>query len=277
MKESGAHCCSVVWILVLTILGPIASAQQFTAAAVKPGSPSAECLSRVGQTEMNLTDCTLRFFVFWAWDIQPWQRFINRGPAWVLSDRFSIRAKASRPFQNRRGVDPMLKRLLEDRFGLVWRYEKQEAPVFFLSVPKSGKKIKPTPAGDCVSADSAGPPGPSSSGNCGLRAVYTPDGEAILLDGRGVAMADLVRELSFLLGREVVDRTGLSGRYDISIHFARDSSMSSGSLVLPPPKEFSSKFPGVFTAMRRFGLEFKAGKAPVEVFVVVHAQKPSAN
>jgi uncharacterized protein (TIGR03435 family) len=107
--------------------------------------------------------------------------------------------------------------------------------------------------------------------------VYTPDGEAILIDGRGVAIADLIRELSFLLSREVVDRTGLSGRFDLSIHFARDSGMSNGSLVLPPPKEFSSKFPSVFTAARRFGLELKAGKAPVDVFVIDSAHRPSAN
>ncbi len=171
----------------------------------------------------------------------------------------------------------MLKRLLQDRFGLVWHYEKQEASVFFLSRPKSANVVKPTPAGACAPVDFAGPPGPSPSGNCGLRAVYTPDGEAILLDGRGVAIADLIRELSFLLGREVVDGTGLSGRYDVAIHFARDSSMSTGSLVLPPPKEFSSKFPSVFTAIRRFGLEFRAGKAPVDVFVIDGAHRPPAN
>jgi uncharacterized protein (TIGR03435 family) len=63
-----------------------------------------------------------------------------------------------------------------------------------------------------------------------------------------------------------VDRTGLRGGYNLSLHFARESWMSGGAL-LPPPTEFSD-YPSVYTVIRKTGLILSAGKAPVDSFVI---------
>lgn len=246
-------------------------------AALAPGSPFGECTGWPTGAELNLTNCTLLGRVVSAWEIPPWQHVINNGPAWVASDRFSIRAKAPHPLRGSKDINPMMRQLLGERFGLVWHREKRETPAFFLSVVRSGPGLKPTPAGACIPPDPAAPPGPPVLNGCNaLRAIYTQDGEGILIDGIGIQMSSLIRQLSFLLNREIVDQTGLSGGYDVSLHVAREAGMP-GPPVLPLAKEFSQQFPSVFTAIRKSGLALTAGKAPVDVLVIDNAHKPSEN
>jgi uncharacterized protein (TIGR03435 family) len=89
-------------------------------------------------------------------------------------------------------------------------------------------------------------------------------------------MSGLTMQLSFLLNRQIVDQTGLSGGYNISLHIAREAGMP-GPPVLPPAKEFSQQFPSVFTAIRKSGLALTAGKAPLDVLIIDNAHKPSGN
>src|ERR1700679_1730315 len=124
--------CGLAGLLVWAVLAQIASPQKFDAAVIKPGLASGECVGYPNGTELNFTNCTLLGWIKSAFEIPPWQRVINNGPTWLNSERFSLRAKASKSLSSSQVLDPMWRQLLVDRFGLVWHREKQETQVFFL-------------------------------------------------------------------------------------------------------------------------------------------------
>jgi uncharacterized protein (TIGR03435 family) len=79
-----------------------------------------------------------------------------------------------------------------------------------------------------------------------------------------------------MLGRTVVDKTGLEGTYDIALTFAPDTD----AVPAPPPSGTPTdpSGPSLFTALQeQLGLKLQAGKGPVEVIVVDAVQKLTAN
>ena len=95
-------------------------------------------------------------------------------------------------------------------------------------------------------------------------------------------MATLVRMLSGRLGRPVLDKTGLMGKYDFRLEFAADQSQApvfgggdGGGAPLPAADPSG---PSIFTAVQeQLGLKLESGKGPVEIIVIQHAEKPSEN
>jgi uncharacterized protein (TIGR03435 family) len=92
--------------------------------------------------------------------------------------------------------------------------------------------------------------------------------------GKNASIADFIGELQrIVLNKPVIDRTGLTGRYDINIEFTREDPNATGSTELP-----DSAPPNLFTALtEQLGLKMEAGKGPVPVLVIDRASKPSAN
>jgi uncharacterized protein (TIGR03435 family) len=81
-------------------------------------------------------------------------------------------------------------------------------------------------------------------------------------------MSDFVLGMQFFLDRPIVDQTGLTGRYDIKLHYAPDESR-----VTDPNAP-----PGLFTAIQQqLGLKLDATKALTDVFVIDHAERPTPN
>ncbi len=97
----------------------------------------------------------------------------------------------------------------------------------------------------------------------------------ITLPARNATMGDFVSVLQrAILDRPVVDKTGLTGRFDFDLTWAPDASQFGGEI--PAPEDASS--PPFFTAIReQLGLRLEASKGPVEVFVVDNAERPSPN
>jgi uncharacterized protein (TIGR03435 family) len=86
----------------------------------------------------------------------------------------------------------------------------------------------------------------------------------------------LADRLSTILGRTVVDKTGLTGVYDIELTYTPDP--DTGQQLAPgqPPADLSG--PSLFTAMQeQLGLKLEGGKGPVEVIAIDSAEKPTAN
>jgi uncharacterized protein (TIGR03435 family) len=74
-----------------------------------------------------------------------------------------------------------------------------------------------------------------------------------------------------VLDRPVVDRTGLTGTYNIQIQFTREDAGSLGMMQLP-----DNAAPNLFTALdEQLGLKLEGVKAPVDVLVIDKAEKPS--
>jgi uncharacterized protein (TIGR03435 family) len=209
---------------------------------------------------------------------------ISGGPNWMLSDTYEISAKAEdgAPFAQMAG--PMMQALLEERFGLELHHESKEAPVYFLTVAKSGPKLEPAKEGSCVVFDINHPPTPAPGLprliRCGSQSLSTKDG-MFTMNARGITMDLLANDaqLTRVMGRPIVDKTGLSGRFDIRLEFAPDTPapMASGEATAPPPTPIVPASPSIFEAFQQLGLRLEPGKGSVEILVIDHLERPSEN
>jgi uncharacterized protein (TIGR03435 family) len=99
---------------------------------------------------------------------------------------------------------------------------------------------------------------------------------ARMLGGK-VPMPEFVRVLSMELARTVTDQTGFSGVFDINLAFLPDD--ATPGLPSPPPGAIPAETasPSIFSAVQQLGLRLESSKGPVEVLVIDHVERPSAN
>jgi bla regulator protein BlaR1 len=183
----------------------------------------------------------------------PIQEFVG-GTGWIDTERYDVVAKAEGQ-PNRPQMHLMLRSLLADRFKLAVHKETREKPAFALVLARPDGKLGPSLKRseiDCSPANRDKAP----KGACGFRA-----GKGIL-SSRSATMEMLASEL-ILTGRIVVDRTGLTGSYDLDLRWTPDEFETSSELI---------------TALReQLGLKLEATRAPVEVIVIDNAERPSEN
>lgn len=171
---------------------------------------------------------------------------------------------------NQTQLQGALRALLADRFQLKAHFETRDAPAYALVVAKNGPKFKaavpgaPYPSGV---HDSSGKP------TIGLGYKYEPDSDHGLYVAQGATIAALVQNLNDLvngvLGRLMVDKTGLAGQYDYSmpIYFAWEGN----------PRADNSA-PSIFDVLQdSLGLKLEPITAPVEFLVIDHVERPTEN
>jgi uncharacterized protein (TIGR03435 family) len=193
------------------------------------------------------------------------------GPKWLNTERFDIQAKADSvtfdTFKSLRREDRqlqiqrMFQQLLADRFKLRVHWETRELPVYAMIVAKNGSHLQATKQTD----DGA--------------SISTNNGE---LTARGVTMAEIARaltqELSRELGRVVVDKTGIDGRYDLTLRWTPESGATSVSSETVNNGLQPETGPSIFTAFQeQLGLKLELIKGPVQVLVIDHVEMPSEN
>jgi uncharacterized protein (TIGR03435 family) len=205
------------------------------------------------------------------------------GPAWAKTDGYDIDAKPERK------TDPkhmwlMLQTLLADRFHLSLHRETRELPVYDLERVKGGPKLPASKDVGCVSFPPGTPPHHvPGKVDCGYVSGPFSRSEAGLLhiQGRKVRVADLVRELTSILDRPVVDKTGFTGEFDLDLSFTRDETLVGFLGLLAPagarlPADSNS--PNIFAALEeQLGLKLVSAKGPVEVLVMDHAERSTEN
>jgi len=207
------------------------------------------------------------------------------GPAWIDSVGYDIEAK---PEGNTDAKHAwlMLETLLADRFKLALHRETRELPVYDLTVAKSGPKLPAAKEAGCVSFPPGTPPRPvPGKVDCGYVSgpfsEYTP---GLHIKGSKVHVADLVRELASVLDRPVLDKTGFTGEFDLDLSFTADDATmglpGSGGPGDPggtrPPTD--PNLPNIFAALEeQLGLKLVSAKGPVEVLVIDHVERPTAN
>jgi uncharacterized protein (TIGR03435 family) len=254
----------------------------FEVASVKPSvSPG---IQHVRPLPGRLTaDASLRILMQYAYGVQPFQ--VIGGPERVMSARYEIDAKADGN-AGRARMFLMLRSLLEDRYQLKAHRETRELPAYALVAARSGLRLPPPKEGMCVDSPADAPvewaggrmavPGEiqPAKGFCGSASVHLEPAGA-RMQGGAIAMPELVRMLSLVLGRSVIDKTGFGERFDLQLDFVADETTPA---MPPPPPGSDMPGPSISQALRRqLGLELESTKGPVEVLVVDHAELPSGN
>jgi uncharacterized protein (TIGR03435 family) len=255
--------------IIALMLASSALAVQFDVASIKPTKANGGTTFGVGNGGGGGRNVTLKTLIGLAWRLQEFQ--ISGGPAWVGSDRFDIEAKAED-----RNADPdqlrlMLQSLLADRFQLKYHRETKESSVYALVVGKDGLKMKPS--ADQITPEVNGPAPRGAGPNHG--AIRIGAGSLI---GNAVTLPLFIRFLSQRLDRTIVDKTNLTGRFDIRLQWtpsAGENPLSPGGDALPPA---DSSGPSIFSAIQeQLGLKLESARGPVEMFVIDQVAKPSEN
>lgn len=190
-------------------------------------------------------------------------------PNWTIADRYDVDARTEDASDEGK-VLLALQGLLKDRFKLAIHREMREETVYFLTISKGGIKMPP---GSCVPKKQDLPNECYSQRN--ERLVTTMDWRGVRMsDPAGVAYRTLSGHLT-VERRPVIDKTGLTGTYDVHLRWTRDPEPGAGDAA---PQLTDPTAPSIFDAMeQQLGLKLEAGKGPVEYVVVDHVEKPSDN
>jgi len=266
----------IAGLILAAGFGASQSRPSFEVASIKPSSGDMH-RTMVGIQpggRFNASGVTTKLLIQQAYGIKDFQ--ITGGPGWIGSDRYDISAKPEGP-ANQDQLKLMLQSLLEDRFQLKMHPETKEMPVYALVVAKDGPKLKEVnePAPDSVETGGRGNPG-GRGGRQGLMRMGRGQ-----LSGQAVGLDMLVTQLSNILGRAVIDKTGLKGKYDLTLEWAPDESQGMMFRGGPPDAGATSPDtagPSIFTALQeQLGLRLESQKGAVQIFVVDRVEKPSEN
>lgn len=231
-------------------------------------------------------DDTLSTYIQFAYKIWPSEiesRELSRLPKWVSADRYSIEARAATANPTKDQVRLMVQSLLAERFQLAAHFEAREVPVFELRLAQPAKRgPKLVPHTDGPPCDKPGTsPGEGLPGfprDChSLSAIDKPGTLLVIVGSRDVTMDVLTGVLSMLpleLGRPVIDHTGLTGRFDFTLEWAREPRSPAASDAPPP----APSGPTPIEALRdQLGLKLEPSKASLPVLVVDRVERPSGN
>jgi uncharacterized protein (TIGR03435 family) len=252
---------------------------QFEVASVKPAAPGGRGIFvRVNPGgRLTVNNMSLKDMIVFAYRIQPFQ--ISGGPSWMDSTRFDVEAKpdhSPKPDE----LPQMMQALLADRFQLVIRRETKDLPIYALVLARKDGKLGPKmvePTKDsCVEFDPLkGPPlAPDPNRRmCGGSRMGMNQ-----YSGTSVQLDFFIHALSRTLQRPVENRTGLTGKYDITLEWTPDETQLAGLPPDVPKPNFDPAGPAIFTAIQeQLGLKLESAKGPVEVFVIERAEKPTEN
>ena len=243
-------------VLLLLFAAEVVYAQTaipaFEVATVKPAAPAD------GHTHINYpqndnfsaTNITLLALMEWAYAMP--EKQILDGPSWIAATRFDIQAKSELgdklkglpSDQSNELKRQMVRSLLADRFQLKVHEEKRTLPAYDLVLAKGGSKLEPS----------------QSNG----KSIGTGRNH---FNAQGLTMTLIAEELSRIAGRVVVDKTGLTDRFDLTLRWTPDDAVASAT---DPPT--------LFTAIQeQLGLKLEAAKEPVSVIVIDHVEQPTPN
>ena len=269
--------------LAAQIIAPSANDPAFEAASVKPNK-SGDGRVMLGVQpggRFTATNVPLKMLLRQAYDVQDFQ--VVGGPDWLGSDRFDVVAKAPEEGLNFESMRPMLRSLLADRFKLKAHSETRQMPIYALVKARSdgalGPALKPSSV-ECAAfvggrrggGPPPAPPQPGQAVDCGF----------IIGIGKmsvgGMPIEQLARALSPLVGRIVLDKTGLTGNYSYELTYSPEQLGG-----LPPPLSgetptIDPNTPSIFTALQeQLGLKLDSDRGPVEVLVIDSAEQPTAD
>jgi uncharacterized protein (TIGR03435 family) len=283
---------AVLGSLILSTVVLAQTRPAFEVASIRPSSGQPDQVSagvRITGSQVRVGRMSLKDFVGMAYRVKPQQ---IEGPDWLGQQRFDVAATI--PDGASMGQIPeMFQTLLDDRFQLKMHREMKEFPVYVLGVAASGLKIKESPPAPQSDLPPAAAVNVAASATAAGVNIDFGGGASFALGNnrveiRRMAMASVAEALTRFFDRPVVDMTGLSGRYDLTLDLTAEDYMGllirsalNAGVVVPPQAlrmlDSSSSDP-LSGPLRQAGLTLESRKAPLDVIVVDSASKtPTEN
>ena len=238
---------------------------KFEVASIKPSSPEeqGDSWNSTGSV-FSVKNYDLRRLIREAYGLKSDAQVLG-GPAWMDRQRFDIQAKyddadlealqTMTGEQKYREAGLALQSLLADRFGLKLQRDTRTVPIYALVIAKGGPKLRPLP------------PDP------GAGSPKTERGNSVVerighMTAKAIPITSLAERLTLMpdCDRVVLDRTGLTGDYDLKLDWTEEN----GKEV---PAD--AQYPGLFTALQeQLGLKLEPQRGPVAVVVVETVSEP---
>ena len=247
--------------------------------SIKLADPSAQ--PRLGMTpgRIDLAAVPVRMVVAMVLPI----RRVFGWPDGIDTERYTISAKMP-DGASQAAMQVAIRNLLKDRFKLVTHQETRELPVYNLVLARSDGRLGPAlkeSSAECQAvvreyyealrggAPTQAPPAAVA------RCVSSRPGIG-MFSMNGTSLGALVNLLPQFVERQVIDRTGLTGVYDLTLRWTPEAIPSLLGLPQAPLPPADPDVPDIFTAVReQLGLKLEAGRGPVEVVVIDRLEKPT--
>ena len=206
---------------------------------------------------LTMRNVPLRTCIDWAYGVDEYQ---VKGPDWITAERYEIIAKAG-DSASPEELRLMLQALLAERFQLKFHRDSKTMQVYLLSVAKGGPKFQ--------ESDSDGEPamGPSKKG------------PAFGVSGQRIPMSQVTRILSKILQAPILDQTGLTKKYDMSIDPSAYITRDGQTGDVKTAGGFEEIMNALFTGLQeQLGLKLESKKTPMDLLIIDHAERvPSEN
>jgi uncharacterized protein (TIGR03435 family) len=192
---------------------------------------------------------------------------ISGGPAWMHSERYDIDAKAETPQSPSTLRGPMLQALLATRFQLQVHSETKEVPAYALTLGKGAPRLQPAHPGKCTPRGSPRAPGLFPCG------VFAPSPAKDGVYMYSTTLTYFCAQLSVVMDRQVIDKTGIEGVFDIFIEASprpADATATDNSLS----GQLGSD---ILSAIQKMGLKLESAVGSRELLVIDHVERPSGN
>ena len=238
----------------------VAAPMHFDIYTVKPNKAGADAMSVSWHDNVfSATNVNLKFLLQLAYNIR--QPLIENVPKWGGSDHWDIQGKVSdfnAALEKKMTIEQkraMQRELLGHTFSIRAHIETRVQPTYEMVIAKTGLKM-PENTLDPEAAENKGKVGSMSMNDARL-------------DAQGVKMENVTKALEGVVERTIIDKTGLTGRYDVHLHWLPEKSAA---------KPDDEAQPGIFTALQeQLGLKLQPARGDVDVLVVDAVQLPEEN
>lgn len=266
-------------VLALRVVQAQNDGPAFETASIKESSEPSR--GAFAPDRFSRTYITLSQLLIYAHQVSDFQ--IVEGPDWVRERRYDVQAKAEgRPTADEMRM--MVRRLLAERFALKTHVETRELPRYALVMARSDRRLGPRlrpSTFDCPAIVAArgpdyrpptGPPQPGAPPTCALRGRVGGGSQTMTMEGQ--PMPAIAKQLQPQAGRVVVDKTGLTGTYDVELETEPPVVPGLPANTFGVPREGLS----LFTALpEQLGLKLESERGPVDVLVIDSVELPTPN
>jgi uncharacterized protein (TIGR03435 family) len=268
---------------LLIAVAPSARAQssrpQFEVSSVKPSAPGSRTRDNTRGNRFAISGAPLRLLLRYAYP-----KFLNTQivnlPGWVDSDLFDVEGKSDSVGNISQTQMPLLvQSLLENRFQLQAHVEMQELPIYELRLGKNEPKIKPS-ENQTVAAPQPGTSFKPDAPPPGIVAVSKSLSGTIKIVGMAIPLSDFVSSLARQVNRVVLDKTNLTGLFDVRFEFVPEGVSPAPAVAGATAPLGASDPTGPFlleAVERELGLKLESSKGPVQVLVIDSVSKPTEN